>query len=217
MNLKKSFLFIVFSICVISCSKTTEYTNYEHYQTLDFSYFGYGINIYKEPFKKNIIYTVQKGDKIKTTEFRVYQNEECYLKVILPSGDFGYIPFGKNNVYEYKNERYDFKCIEKIKINEKELWVLNFKENLGVYSDYLYSLPDKESEKIYELTDFDKMNYAKTVAITNDFNWIKFNIGNESGWVPKECVYVDRGGYAYWTPAHSIQYQLIDKYIPGEI
>lgn len=217
MKLKKSLLILSMVVLCISCSKGKEYTSYDHYQTLDFSSYGYGINIFKEPFTEDVIYTVKEGDKIKVTEFRVYKNKECYIKVKLPSEGIGYISFGKNNVYKNGNGIEEFNCIEKIEVNSKQIWVLNFNETLGVYSDYLYSLPDIESERVYELTDFDKSNYAKTVAITNDFEWIKFNISDKSGWVPKECVYRDRGGPAYWTPANSIKYELIDKYQPGEL
>ena len=215
MKFKKTLLIFFQIFILVSCSRSIDYKGYEHYQTLDFSYFGYGLNILKSPFKKDILYTVKKGDKIKVTEFRVYKNDDCYIKVITPSGKTGFIPFGKNNVY--KNDREEFKQIDTIEVNNKSVWVLSFNKTLGVYSDFLYSLPDFKSEKIYELSKSDKENYAKTIAITNDFEWIKFTISGVSGWVPKDCVYVDRGGLAYWTPAVSIQYELIDKYLPGEL
>ena len=215
MNIRKILLIFLPMLLLISCSETMEYTPYEHYQTLNFADFGYGLDVLQEPFKGNILYKVRKGDKIRVVEFRVYKNEECYLKVIVPSGDIGFISFGKKNVY--KNDRDEFKYLDTIEVNEKKLWVLSFEKSLGVYSDYLYSLPDKNSEKVYTLTKFDKENYSKSVAITNDFEWIKFNIAGKIGWVQKDCVYVDRGGLAYWTPAVSIYYELIGKYIPGEI
>ena len=212
MKTKKLFFLFSLLFLVLSCTTAEKFTTYEHYQTLCFSDFGYGIKVYKEPFKQEVLYKVQKGDKIEITEFRVYKNEDCYLKVIIPSGKTGYINFGKNNVYNIRKD--EFKCLEKIKVNSRTLSVLSFIARLGVFSDCLYSLPTEQSEKIYFLEKVDKSTYHNAIAITNDFNWLKFTINGKTGWVHKDCVYVDRGGLAYWTPAVKIQCELIDKYNP---
>lgn len=205
------FLFSLLFI-LLSCSTAEKFTTYEHYQTLFFTDFGYGIKVYKEPFNQEVLYKVQKGDKIEVTEFRVYKNEDCYLKVIIPSGKIGYINFGKNNIYNIRKD--EFKYLERIKLNSINLSVLSFNARLGVSSDYMYSLPCEQSEKEYFLEEVDKSTYQNAIAITNDFNWIKFTINGKTGWVQKDCVYVDRGGLAYWTPAVKIQYELIDKFNP---
>lgn len=212
MNFKRISVIIYVLITFLSCSNDNKYTNYEHYQTLDFSYFGYGLEILAEPLSKEVIYTVQKGDVLQTTEFRVYKNGDCYLKVNIPSGESGYVNFGQKNVYENKKKAFVF--LENVTIEGKKLWVLSFDAKLAIGYDYLYSLPSEKSEIIHKFTEDERKEYFYAVAITNDFEWIKFNIGEFSGWVHKSHVYVDRGGYAYWTPAHSIQEELINRYNP---
>ena len=211
-SINKIVCFIILVFLFISCVKEKKYISHEHFQILNFSSYGDGLNIYEKPYSNKVIYTVQKGDLIKVTEFRVYENSDCYLMVILPSGEVGFVNFGQKNVY--KNEY--FKFLEKISVDGKKLWILSFNNKLNIGIDYLYSLPSENSEKNREITKEDRTDYFDAVAITNDFEWIKFNIGGDFGWVHKSHVFVDRGGYPYWTPALSIKYELIDRYNPHD-
>lgn len=185
-------------------------TVYEHHQVLNFSKYGFGKDVVKKPFSEQVVYTIKQGDVITVSEFWAYNKNDSYVKVKTPSGIVGYISVG--HVYPYSGRNYQY--VETLKINDKKVRILSFFREFCVSSYYLFSLPSRKSERIYEITREELGNYYQTSEITENYDWAKININGNEGWIPTRELSVDKGGSAFITPSDVVYQQLIGQYDP---
>lgn len=185
-------------------------TVYEHHQVLNFSKYGFGKDVVKKPFSEQVVYTIKQGDVITVSEFWAYKKNDSYVKVKTPSGIVGYISVG--HVYPYSGKNYQY--VETLKINDKKVRILSFFREFCVSSYYLFSLPSRKSERIYEITREELGNYYQTSEITENYDWAKININGNEGWIPTRELSVDKGGSAFITPSDVVYQQLIGQYDP---
>lgn len=179
---------------------------YDHVQTLEFNWSGYDTKVLKNPITDEVIYTIQKGDKIeisKVIEFK--STNKTFIKVKLPSGVLGYILISRN---PYQNGEYSF--LENININGEEIKTLKMTESFQV-SDGIFMklLPVETAENIHETTHEEGAEYYQAIAITSDYQWVKIRINEFIGWVPANVLSVARGGPTINTPEAVVFFDLI--------
>lgn len=185
-------------------------TVYEHHQILDFSKYGFGKDVVKEPFSDKVVYTIKQGDVITVSEFWAYKKNDSYVKVKTPSGIIGYISVG--HVYPYSGKNYQY--VETLNVDGKKVRILTFEGNYNIGDDCLYSLPSKNSEIIYDISHEEGGKYYKTSEITENYDWAKTDVNGNKGWIPTRELSVDRGGPAFVTPSDVVYQQLIGQYDP---
>jgi hypothetical protein len=179
---------------------------YKHIQTLFFEYSGYGVNILKDPLKNEILYTIQKGDKIDVSNVVDYESEnKTFIQAQTPSGEIGFIRIGRN---PYKNGEYSY--IETINVDGVDIKVLKITQSFNVNDGtVMKSLPSTTSENVYEISHKQGSELNTAIAITSDYKWIKIKIDENEGWVPDNCLSVGRGGPVINTPEAVIYFDLI--------
>lgn len=190
-------------------SESSQLKVYQHNQILNFDSSGYDTIVFREPLNSEVIYTVQKGDKIEVDE--VVENrieKKTYIKARTPSGLVGYIEIGKN---PYSNGNYSYQSV--IDVDGTEAKILNISENFRVRGGiFLKSIPSEISGNIHKVTPEEGEKYFAATAITGDYKWVKIELGEYEGWVSEKDLIKDKGGPLIDYPEAVISFYLIYKY-----
>ena len=231
MNLMRNFRKLL-SLCVVLCAlpcfaensgvlvkrqkvkvdgevKKFEVYTYKCDFVLDFAYSGYGAQVVKEPFSKDVIYKVKAGDQIPVEAVISYKGESwsapTFAKVQLQDGSKGYIYTSNERFFENG----DYSYIRTMKIDGKPVDILKHTDFYSAVSENIYEEPSEDSKVLHkgECDEDDYLIYA--LEISRDYKWCKIRQAGFTGWVKTECLSKERGGPKIDTPETRVKWVLI--------
>lgn len=221
--MRKLIFLIAFALLFSSCflqkkndAKTavqeSKPTVYEHNQVLYFRESGYDTAIYKEPFSSNVIYAVQKGDKIALSELWIYSNNRTYAKAETPAGERGFIYLA--NINPYRNGQFSY--IKTLDLDGEKVRLLSL-DSSGFYIGegvFMHALPSDNSTIIHQIshTESSGENLCSATEITDDYIWVKVKMQEYTGWVKCKDLIHDKGGPIIKTPQTRVFFFLIGNH-----
>jgi len=201
-------LFAIFCMSLWALPNEADYEIYEHNQVLEIQYEGLGIKLWDEPGSSNLVYDVQKGDRITISKLWYSGEKKCsYLEAEASNGKKGFITLGRKNPYQNG----EFKNNGSITIYGKQTGLLQMSQTFVVQEETeIKEKPYSSSKTVHTLNHKEAGDYYKSTAITSDYQWVKLQFNGFFGWVPAEALSVDRGGPVIETPESVVRFELID-------
>lgn len=192
-----------------SSAMDLDVAQYPHVQTLLFKYSGYDTKVFKDPLGDEVVYVVQKGDKIEISKVIEYKTtRKTFLEIRTPIGETGYIQIKSN---PYREGEYSY--LESIKVNGLDVKVLKMTQSFSVSDGiFIKELPSESSGNIHEITHAEGAEIYYAMAITSDYKWVKLKFNKYIGWVPADSLSVGKGGPVIDTPEAAISFDLIGSH-----
>ncbi|MCQ2585388.1 MAG: hypothetical protein MJ185_07350 [Treponema sp.] len=202
------YLFAALCMSLSALPNASDYEIYDHNQVLEVQYDWLGIKVFDEPGSSNLVYEVQKGDKITISKLWYSAEKNCsYLEAEVSNGKKGFITLGKKN--PYKNG--EFKNNGSITVYGNQIGILLMKQTFVVSEETeVKEKPYSSSNTVHVLNHKEAGESYKSSAITSDYKWVKILFNGFSGWVPADALSVDRGGPVIETPESIVRFELID-------
>ncbi len=153
---------------------------------LDFVYSGYGVQVVKEPFLKDVIYKVEAGDQIPVKAVISYKSKiwsaPTFALVQLADGSEGYIYTSEENLFE--NGGYSY--IRTMTIDGKPVDILKHTDYYNAVSANIYEEPNENSKILHKGQYDDRL--IRALEISHDCKWCKIRQAGFTGWVKTECL-----------------------------
>lgn len=184
----------------------SKYKVHDLLYTLNFEYGGYDTKVYPLPKTENAIYTIQKDDIVDVFKIvHIFEDNENFIAVRVNNDLYGFIKINGNPYYNG-----NFEIADTIMVDGSETTILKMEKSFTVdEGTFIKELPSETSANLHEITHEEGKNYYKTFYITSDYKWSMVQVGDFTGWVPSDCLSVDRGGPTLNTPEEFIYFDLI--------
>ena len=176
---------------------------------LDFAYSGYGAQVVKNPFSKDVIHKVEGGNQFLVKAIISYKDESwsapTFAKVQLPDGSEGYIYVGEAGFFADGEYSY----IRTMNIDGKLVDILKHTDYYNAVYANIYEEPS-ENSKILHKGEYNEDNgLICALEISRDYKWCKIRQAGFTGWVKTEFLHKDRGGPTIDTPEARVRWALI--------
>lgn len=186
--------------------KEKDFTKHQHNQIVSFGDKTFDLVIERSVSSDKAIYEIKPHDKIEIINVLIDEKtNNFFLTAKSPNGKTGVIRIKRN---PFQNNEYTY--LETLKINNKYIKILKLSDSFLISEGTkLKTLPIESKEIIHEITRKESVIYYKTSGITEDYAWVKVQVGSYEGWIPIHSLSVERGGRVLNTPETIIENELL--------